>query len=65
MITVPTHPPTQELLVPLRPELPPLPRRLSPRRAPRTGVATAIAWSVLAIVALAYAIAQILTGGVL
>ena len=62
MITVPTHPPTQELLLPLRP---PLPRRLDPRRAPRRGVATAIAWSVLACAAMAYAVTQLLTGGAL
>lgn len=34
MSSVSAHPPTQELLLPLLPELPPLPRRLSPRREP-------------------------------
>jgi hypothetical protein len=52
--TVPTHPPTQELLLPLRPALP-HPRR-GKHRAPRRGVATGIALGVLAIPALAQAV---------
>jgi hypothetical protein len=52
MPTVPIHPPTQELLLPLRP---PLPRRAK-YRAPRRGVATAIAGAVLAVPAFVHAV---------
>lgn len=57
-----TAPATAELLIPTKPPLPPLPRRLSPRRQPRIGVAWAIAWSALAAGELAYAIFQTLVG---
>ena len=54
MTTVPIHPPTQELLLPLRPTLP-RPRR-GKHRAPRRGVATGIALGLLAVPALAQAL---------
>lgn len=47
MSSVSAHPPTQELLLPLRPALPRVPR--GKHRAPRRGVATGIALGVLAV----------------
>lgn len=53
------QPATVELLIPTKP---PLPRRLSPRRAPAIGKAWAIGWGLLACGEVTYAVIQILGG---